>query len=155
MSARPCRSCGGKRLRPEALAVRVCGLGIMDVCAKNIGAAAEWVEQIDPDSEYNRNGVSAVHVNGTDAPATNGHKTGRRNGAKNGRKSSKNGAAAAPQVLSARDKTIANQVLKEIDGRVKFLMGIGLDYVTMDRTAQTLSGGEAQRCGWRRRSAPA
>ena len=52
---------------------------------------------------------------------------------------------AAPQVLSTRDKTIANQVLKEIDGRLKFLMGIGLDYVTMDRTAQTLSGGEAQR----------
>ena len=65
MSARPCRSCGGKRLRPEALAVRVCGLGIMDVCAKNIGAAAEWVEQIDPDSEYNRNGNNdGVHANG-------------------------------------------------------------------------------------------
>ena len=145
MSARPCRSCGGKRLRPEALAVRVCGLGIMDVCAKNIGAAAEWVEQIDPDSEYNRNGGTAAHVNGAESAAANGHRNGRRNGSKNGRKSSKNGKAAEPQVLSARDKTIANQVLKEIDGRVKFLVGIGLDYVTMDRTAQTLSGGEAQR----------
>ena len=146
MSARPCRSCGGRRLRPEALAVKVCGLGIMDVCAKNIGAAAEWIEQIDPDSEYNRNGGSAAHVNGAEAPAVNGHRNGRRNVAKNGRKgASKNGTAAVPQVLSTRDKTIANQVLKEIDGRVKFLMGIGLDYVTMDRTAQTLSGGEAQR----------
>ena len=145
MSARPCRSCGGKRLRPEALAVRVCGLGIMDVCAKNIGAAAEWVEQIDPDSEYNRNGGTAAHDNGAESAAANGHRNGRRNGSKNGRKSSKNGKAAEPQVLSARDKTIANQVLKEIDGRVKFLVGIGLDYVTMDRTAQTLSGGEAQR----------
>ncbi len=151
MSARPCRSCGGRRLRPEALSVRVCGLGIMDVCAKNIGAAAEWVEQIDPDSEYNLNGTSLVAAaladragtNGT--TGTNGHKNGRRNGSKNGRKSSKNGKAAAPQVLSTRDKTIANQVLKEIDGRLKFLIGIGLDYVTMDRTAQTLSGGEAQR----------
>ena len=145
MSARPCRSCGGKRLRPEALAVRVCGLGIMDVCAKNIGAAAEWVEQIDPDSEYNRNGGTAAHVNGAESAAANGHRNGRRNASKNGRKASKNGKAAEPQVLSARDKTIANQVLKEIDGRVKFLVGIGLDYVTMDRTAQTLSGGEAQR----------
>ena len=151
MSARPCRSCGGKRLRPEALSVRVCGLGIMDVCAKNIGAAAEWVEQIDPDSEYNLNGTSLVAAaladragtNGT--TGTNGHKNGRRNGSKNGRKSSKNGKTAAPQMLSTRDKTIANQVLKEIDGRLKFLIGIGLDYVTMDRTAQTLSGGEAQR----------
>ncbi len=151
MSARPCRSCGGKRLRPEALAVRVCGLGIMDVCAKNIGAAAEWVEQIDPDSEYNQNGtslVAAALANGAESngtASTNGHRNGRRNGSKNGRKSSKNGKAAAPQMLSTRDKTIANQVLKEIDGRLKFLIGIGLDYVTMDRTAQTLSGGEAQR----------
>ena len=139
MSARPCRSCEGKRLRPEALAVQVCGMGIMDVCAKNIGAAAQWVEQIDPDSDYNRNGGSAKG-----SASSNGHRNGRRNGAKNGRKAaSKNGAAS--QTLSTRDKTIANQVLKEIDGRLKFLIGIGLDYVTMDRTAQTLSGGEAQR----------
>ena len=150
MSARPCRSCNGRRLRPEALSVRVCGLGIMEVCAKNIGAAAEWVEQIDPDSEYNSNGSGtavAAHANGADAVNGNGngHGNGKRNGPRNGRKNSKNGKSTAPQVLSARDKTIANQVLKEIDGRLKFLMGIGLDYVTMDRTAQTLSGGEAQR----------
>ncbi len=146
MSARPCRSCGGRRLRPEALAVRVCGLGIMDVCAKNIGAAAEWVERIDPDSDYNRNHPN--NRNGRNGGGANGvvageHRKGRRNGSKNG---AKNGnLPEAPQTLSARDKTIANQVLKEIDGRLKFLMGIGLDYVTMDRTAQTLSGGEAQR----------
>ncbi len=155
MSARPCRSCDGKRLRPEALAVRVCGLGIMDVCAKNIGAAAEWVEQIDPDSDYNLNGnggrphpnplPEGEGINGNAVGNANGHRSGRRNGSKNGRKASGSGKAAAPQVLSTRGKTIANQVLKEIDGRLKFLMGIGLDYVTMDRTAQTLSGGEAQR----------
>ena len=33
MAARPCRACQGNRLRPEALAVTVCGLGIMEVCA--------------------------------------------------------------------------------------------------------------------------
>ncbi|MCI0899121.1 MAG: excinuclease ABC subunit UvrA, partial [Chloroflexi bacterium] len=49
------------------------------------------------------------------------------------------------KVLTTREKTIANQILKEIEGRVKFLEGIGLDYITMDRTARTLSGGEAQR----------
>ena len=155
MSARPCRSCGGKRLRPEALSVRVCGLGIMDVCAKNIGAAAEWVEQIDPDSEYNLNGsggrphpnplTEGEGMNGAVIASANGHRNGRRSGAKNGRKAGSKNGVAEPQVLSTRDKTIANQVLKEIDGRLKFLMGIGLDYVTMDRTAQTLSGGEAQR----------
>ena len=105
MSARPCLSCNGKRLRPEALAVTVCGLGIMDICSKNIGQAAEWVREIDPD-----------------APGPH-----------------------EKMVLTAREKTIANQVLKEIEGRVKFLDGIGLDYITMDRTARTLSGGEAQR----------
>ncbi len=154
MSARPCRSCGGKRLRPEALSVRVCGLGIMDVCAKNIGVAAEWIEQIDPDSEYNRNhngnganatGNGSENGNGVKANGSNGRRNGRRNGSKNGAKASSKNGLAAGQTLSARDKTIANQVLKEIDGRLKFLMGIGLDYVTMDRTAQTLSGGEAQR----------
>ena len=109
MSARPCRSCGGKRLRPEALSVRVCGLGIMDVCAKNIGAAAEWVERIDPDSEYNLNGgwgrphpnplpegEGMEVANGYDNGSINetvrkGRRNGRRNGFKNG---AKNGGVA-------------------------------------------------------------
>ncbi len=47
--------------------------------------------------------------------------------------------------LTDRDKTIARQILKEIQARLKFLIDIGLDYVTLDRTASTLSGGEAQR----------
>ncbi len=105
MAARACKSCGGKRLRPEALAVTVCGLGIMDVCSKNIGDALEWVREIDPDAPGDHPG----------------------------------------ETLSARDRTIGNQILKEIDGRLRFLTNIGLDYVTMDRTARTLSGGEAQR----------
>ncbi|MBI2171430.1 MAG: excinuclease ABC subunit UvrA [Chloroflexi bacterium] len=47
--------------------------------------------------------------------------------------------------LTDREKTIARQILKEIQARLKFLTDIGLDYVTLDRTASTLSGGEAQR----------
>jgi excinuclease ABC subunit A len=105
MAARPCQACGGKRLRPEALAVKVCGLGIMDVTAMNIGQGLEWVRQIDPDAPGEHQG----------------------------------------ETLSLREKTIANQILKEIDGRLRFLENIGLDYVTMNRTARTLSGGEAQR----------
>ena len=105
MAARSCKACGGKRLRPEALAVTVCGLSIMDVTAKNIGEALEWVRLIDADAPGEHPG----------------------------------------ETLSVRAKTIANQILKEIDGRLRFLDGIGLDYVTMDRTARTLSGGEAQR----------
>ena len=47
--------------------------------------------------------------------------------------------------LNERDKKIANQILKEIDARLVFLQKVGLEYLTLDRTASTLSGGEAQR----------
>ena len=105
MAARPCRACQGNRLRPEALAVTVCGLGIMEVCAKNVGHAWEWVREIDPDVPWK----------------------------------------GPRQTLSVREKIIGNQILKEIEGRLEFLKNIGLDYVTLGRTARTLSGGEGQR----------
>ena len=105
MAARPCSACSGARLRPEALAVKVCGLGIMEVCAKNVGHSLNWVREIDPDIPF-------------EGPR---------------------------KTLSVREKTIGNQILKEIEGRLEFLKNIGLDYVTLGRTARTLSGGEAQR----------
>ncbi|MEZ4636964.1 MAG: excinuclease ABC subunit UvrA [Caldilineaceae bacterium] len=53
-----------------------------------------------------------------------------------------NGAAPA---LRNRDMAIAGQVLKEIEARLGFMVNVGLDYLTLDRMAATLSGGEAQR----------
>ena len=47
--------------------------------------------------------------------------------------------------LDATGQTIAAEVLKEIRGRLQFLKNVGLDYLTLDRTAPTLSGGEMQR----------
>ena len=47
--------------------------------------------------------------------------------------------------LSDRESMIANQIVKELQARLKFLLDVGLDYLTLDRNASTLSGGEAQR----------
>lgn len=47
--------------------------------------------------------------------------------------------------LSERQNTIAREILKEIRSRIGFLLDVGLNYLTLDRTARTLSGGEAQR----------
>ena len=47
--------------------------------------------------------------------------------------------------LSARDKQIAERVVKEVNERLRFLVDVGLDYLTLDRAAATLAGGEAQR----------
>jgi excinuclease ABC subunit A len=53
--------------------------------------------------------------------------------------------AALPKKLTDRERTIAYQILKEITARLGFLVDVGLDYLALDRTSVTLSGGEAQR----------
>jgi len=47
--------------------------------------------------------------------------------------------------LTERQTEIAHQILKEINDRLQFLLNVGLDYLTLDRSARTLAGGEAQR----------
>ena len=48
-------------------------------------------------------------------------------------------------VLSEKDAIIADQILKELNKRLQFLIDVGLDYLTLSRSAATLSGGESQR----------
>ncbi len=50
-----------------------------------------------------------------------------------------------PSKLTAKELAIGNQILKEIRARLGFLVNVGLDYLTLDRSANTLSGGEGQR----------
>ncbi len=47
--------------------------------------------------------------------------------------------------LTKKEKTIANQILKEINSRLEFLQNVGLGYISLSRSSKTLSGGEAQR----------
>ena len=47
--------------------------------------------------------------------------------------------------LTEKEQSIAREILKEIKARLSFLVNVGLDYLTLDRAAATLSGGEAQR----------
>ncbi len=106
MAQRPCPSCSGRRLKPEALSVTVCGKDIMQVCSQNIERALEWTEAVRSEDPK---------------------------------------LIAQDLALNDRDRFIGQQILKEIDNRLRFLTEIGLHYLTLERTAYTLSGGEAQR----------
>ncbi len=89
-----CLSCQGARLSPQALAVKLAGRNIHDVCTLSIREAGRYFEGL---------------------------------------------------TLSPIEQVIARDVLKEIRGRLAFLCDVGLDYLSLERTAPTLSGGESQR----------
>ncbi len=99
MSEVICPACNGKRLRPEALAVTVDGVNIIEVTEWPVLRTLEWVRKLIGD--------------------------------------------ASP--LNARQKAISERILKEIEARLGFLVDVGLDYLTLQRSAGSLSGGEAQR----------
>ena len=94
MSVAPCEACGGKRLKPEVLAVTVGGLNIAEFCDMPVKDELEFIENLE---------------------------------------------------LTDRQRTIGDQIIKEITARLKFLVQVGLDYLTMSRASATLSGGESQR----------
>ena len=91
-----CEVCGGARLKPEALAVKIGGLHISQVTEFSIGDAVKWFLDL-------------------------------------------------PPKLTAKQREIAERILKEINERLGFLDNVGLSYLTLDRGSGTLSGGESQR----------
>ncbi|MGA9534137.1 MAG: excinuclease ABC subunit UvrA [Anaerolineales bacterium] len=99
MSERPCPSCGGARLRPEALAVTIDGINIIDVTDWPIAKSLAWIGKLQ--------------------------------------------SKGSP--LDKRARAIAERVLREVHDRLKFLVDVGLEYLTLNRSAGSLSGGEAQR----------
>ncbi len=107
MAQRPCVTCGGDRLKPEALAVTALGMSIMEVTRQPVHKALDWVRAC------------------RDGQWPDGD--------------------AATEPLNSREAAIASQILKEIGARLGFLSRVGLEYLTLDRTASTLSGGEGQR----------
>ncbi|HET6796543.1 MAG TPA: excinuclease ABC subunit UvrA, partial [Gemmatimonadales bacterium] len=104
MIEQPCQTCGGKRLRPESLAVLVSGASIGDVVDLPIQRAVDFFEGL---------------------PLRNAAATG-------------NGGTGL-------EADIAGPILKEVVDRLRFLSDVGLDYLTLGRSATSLSGGETQR----------
>jgi len=100
-----CSTCEGRRLRPEALAVRVGPYSIIDLASVSAREALHKIERL--------MGVGAADGSGP--------------------------------LLTRRQIQIGDLVLREIRLRLKFLIDVGLDYLSLDRPAMTLSGGEAQR----------
>ncbi len=131
MTARPCQSCGGARLKPESLAVTVCGRSVIEVTDLSVTDMAHWVRRIGGED-----GVDSV--DGAQAAVADAV-------LRSPRRAKQRRSASEPTVLTEREATIARQILKEIGTRLKFLLDIGLDYLTLSRTSSTLSGGEAQR----------
>jgi excinuclease ABC subunit A len=141
MSARLCPDCRGARLKPEALAVTVGGRNIVQVTQLSIAKAQRFFQNIEAKEAEN---VSATRI-AVDGGAN------QKDNSQNGSWSDHSIARISsdePLVLSTlsiRERIIARQVLKEIRARLQFLIDVGLDYLTLDRAAASLSGGEAQR----------
>src|SRR5947207_10912808 len=142
MSARICPDCHGARLKPESLAVTVGERNIVQITNLSIVLAQRFFKDLE--AEATVNAESAISF-------TNGSGNGQgKNGNGNPVKSDPYAKIDLHEplvlvTLTERERFIARQVLKEIRARLQFLVDVGLEYLTLERAAGSLSGGEAQR----------
>jgi len=120
MTRRPCPVCEGTRLRPEALAVTVAGKQISEITSWPVSRLLEWTDELSG-YRFRRNQVFSEKPGFLPETVPPG------------------------SPLTEKEWYIARRILKEVRDRLRFLTNVGLDYLTLDRTAVTLAGGEAQR----------
>jgi excinuclease ABC subunit A len=118
MSEQPCPQCHGAKLRPESLAVTVGGMSINDTCALTIDQTYAWACTL--------SGETDRWYGQFDRAATDG-------------------IMKRVEQLDEYNLAVSGEILKEIRERLGFLLNVGLHYLTLDRSAPSLSGGEAQR----------
>ncbi|WP_239478248.1 excinuclease ABC subunit UvrA [Hydrogenophaga sp. YM1] len=121
-----CPTCEGSRLNAQARAVRFGGVAITDIARLSVSEVRQWVRGL-------MDGAAVDPAPGRPQPDQPSQ----------GAATRASGAAWGP--LSAREADIARDLLPEIESRLAFLEQVGLNYLTLDRGAPTLSGGEAQR----------
>jgi excinuclease ABC subunit A len=119
MGDQPCPTCGGKRLRPEAAGVTLAGKTIQELTSMSICDALAWVESLWPNEQMGEP-VNQIGCMDQKSRITN-------------------------HELTPAQFQIAEEVLKEICDRLQFMLNVGLHYLTLDRAAPSLSGGEGQR----------
>ena len=120
LSQQPCPTCEGYRLRREARAVTLGGLNINQVTSLSIQHAFDWVQALRGQTPDNRTLTTADIDLAIEPPQP-------------------------IKALRGEALEIGSEVLKEIHDRLKFMLNVGLYYLTLDRPAPTLSGGEGQR----------